>query len=310
MNKSYNNLWNFINKRFKNKSPSLDSLFVDNKNITDEKAIADSFNSYFANITKSFSVSKNMQSYLNSVHYKNLIKFTSSKLNNSIDFNIPHITEKSVKDILLKITKSNSIGLDSIPPKFIKYVLDPVAPIIAKIINIYIDNSYFPSSWKNAKVIPLHKTGPNNLLNNFRPISILPCLSKIYERHIADNLQDYLLCNNLLVPNQSGFRPLHSCETALLNLINFYQKCIDSDNMICCILLDFRKAFDIIDHDILLTKLKAYNINGKSYELFKSYLSFRKQSTHFKDTYSSFEDIMSGVPQRQHFRPYSILHLY
>ena len=114
---------------------------------------------------------------------------------------------------------------------------------------------------------------------------------------MADTLQKYLLENNLLVENQSGFRSNHSCETSLLNLTDFLQKSIDKDELICLILLDFRKAFDVIDHELLLLKLELYKIVGKPLELFKSYLAHRKQKTFVNDTYSCSNDILSGVPQ-------------
>ena len=114
---------------------------------------------------------------------------------------------------------------------------------------------------------------------------------------MADNLQYYLLTNNLLVDNQSGFRSNHSCETALIDLINFLQMSIDKNKLISLILLDFRKAFDIIDHDLLLLKLELYKIKGKYLNLFKSYLSHRKQKTFINNVYSSSNDIISGVPQ-------------
>ena len=114
---------------------------------------------------------------------------------------------------------------------------------------------------------------------------------------MADNLQYYLLTNNLLVDNQSGFRSNHSCETSLLNLVNFLQNSIDKNQLISLILLDFRKAFDIIDHDLLLLKLELYRIKGKSLNLFKSYLSGRKQHTFVNNVYSNSDDIVTGVPQ-------------
>jgi len=110
-------------------------------------------------------------------------------------------------------------------------------------------------------VIPIYKSGPKSDPNNYRPISILPTISKIIERHVATQLFDYLKQHNLLYANQSGFREYHLCCTALLKLIDLWLTDIDDGKCIGTLLLDLKKAFDLVDHDILIKNMKMYNFS-------------------------------------------------
>ena len=118
--------------------------------------------------------------------------------------------------------------------------------------------------WKEAKVKPLHKGGPSKDLNNFRPISILPVLSKLFEKHAFESLMNYLEKYKLLYNTQSGFRPSHSCETALIHMVENWLKALDKGELVGVLLVDFRKAFDLVDHSILLKKMEFYKLNQNS----------------------------------------------
>ena len=135
-----------------------------------------------------------------------------------------------------------------------------IAEDITFICNSSIDSNCFPDKWKEAKVSPLHKNGPIEEINNYRPISILPVLSKVLEKHVSDSLTLYLNENNLLHKTQSGFRPHHSCETALNFMTDSWLNAIDDGKMIGVVLVDFKKAFDLVDHNILMSKLEFYGI--------------------------------------------------
>ena len=155
----------------------------------------------------------------------------------------------------------------------------------------------FPSRWKTAKVTPLHKGGDVDDVSNFRPISVLPVLSKVIERHIHDALYNYLTDNSLIYPRQSGFRKRHSTETALIRIIDELLFNLD-DNKVCgLVLVDYCKAFDMVDHAILLDKLNAYGVDGSSLAWFKSYLSDRCQLVSLAGTMSDMTTARHGVPQ-------------
>ena len=160
-----------------------------------------------------------------------------------------------------------------------------------------IKSGIFPDIWKTAKVVPIHKKGSTQDRGNFRPISILSTLSKLIERHIHSAFYAFLKANNLLHLAQSGFRHLFSCESALANIINKWTEAIDDDKLVGVILLDLRKAFDLIDHDILLEKLKLYKCSESTMTWFKSYLFERNQCTTFKGNISDKLPITTGVPQ-------------
>jgi hypothetical protein len=178
--------------------------------------------------------------------------------------------------------------------KLAAYVIDKP---VAKIINTSLLKGIFPKAWKLARITPIHKAGPATNVENFRPISILPILSKIIERHVHQALYKYLTRYELLSQDQSGFRSLHSCATSLTHLVNKWYAALDTGNIIGCLSVDLRRAFDVLSHDILLQKLEIYRFNDLSLRWFSSYLSDRQQSVKISDVMSSFSCIKHGVPQ-------------
>ena len=142
---------------------------------------------------------------------------------------------------------------------------------------------------------PLHKNGPKEDTNNYRLISVLPVVSKLLGKHVHDSLMAYLSSNSLLHSTQSCFRPNHSCETS--QMINKWLGAINNSEMIGMVKIDFRKAFDLVDHILLLKKLKYYKISEKTISWFSSYLLRRKQKVFVNNTLSEAENIVCGVPQ-------------
>ena len=184
-----------------------------------------------------------------------------------------------------------------IGPRLLKLAAPFITDEITFICNHSITNSVFPSKWKEAKVAPLHKNGPHEEVNNYRPISILPVLSKVIEKHVHESLSDFLNQHELLHKTQSGFRAQHSCETALVNMIDLWLNAIDDSKMIGVVLVDFKKAFDLVDHQILLNKLEIYGIKDEALQWFNTYLTNRKQQVTINNSKSDFKHISCGVPQ-------------
>ena len=141
------------------------------------------------------------------------------------------------------------------------------------------------------------KKGPTNDINNYRPISILPVLSKILEKHIALHLKNHLEINNLLHASQSGFRANHSCETSLLNIIDEWLTSLNNKESVGTIFLDLSKAFDLVNHSILTQKLQLYNFSSLSLQWFSSYLSNRSQKVSINGHLSDSKPVLAGVPQ-------------
>ena len=165
------------------------------------------------------------------------------------------------------------------------------------IYNLCIDQNIFPTALKEAKVIPIPKGTDTTDPLNFRPISILPILSKPLEKHIQIHLYKHLHKHSLIHPLQSGFRPLHSCQTALINICDTWLTEINSSNIIGSVFLDFRKAFDLVNHSILIRKCKLYFPESNAVNLIESYLADRFQYVSIDEKHSSKGKIVSGIPQ-------------
>lgn len=215
-----------------------------------------------------------------------------SNNNSESFFSFAAVDQCDVLSSLLSI-KSNSIGLDGINPKFLKILLPQLLPIITFFFNKILTSSYFPSNWKIAKIVPIPKAG-----SDYRPIAILPFLSKVFERIMHNQITSFLDNNNLLTDRQSGFRKKHSCITALVDVTEEIREKLDDGETTFLILLDHSKAFDTVDHDILCYKLKNFfNFSSTATQLLSTYLCNRYQFVETSTQKSKALPVARGVPQ-------------
>ena len=195
------------------------------------------------------------------------------------------------------IENKSSSGHDGISNIILKYMKLEISKPLTLIINQLITTGIFPDSLKIAKIIPIYKKGEPTDLSNYIPISLLPTISKIFERIIHIQLQEYINRNNLLAEQQYGFRPNHSTEYAAVKLVDYISNKMDDHKIPGTIFIDLSKAFDTLSYDILLYKLEFYGISGVEYKLLSSYLSNGKQYVMFNNKKFEFTEIRRGVPQ-------------
>lgn len=210
-------------------------------------------------------------------------------------------TETEVEKIINEI-KTRAAGEDNINIDMIKLTLNVTLPIITRIVNKSIETNTFPSSWKRALVKPIPKKSNVSELKDLRPISILPVLSKILEKVILLQVSRYLEDIKVIPKFQSGFRRGHSTETALLHVTDDLSEASDVGLSSIMVLLDYTRAFDCLDQNILLTKLKSYGFSLNTCHWFKTFLSNREQRVVIEDTdgkkrFSSSKHVQRGVPQ-------------
>ena len=168
---------------------------------------------------------------------------------------------------------------------------------MSALVNQSLSTGIFPEKLKIAKIIPIYKKNEDDDMNNYRPVSLLPIFSKIFEKVVQNQLYNYLNNNNLLFDSQHGFRKNFSTETAVIELVDYLKLQIDNKHIPLCLFLDLSKAFDTINFDIMLLKLRHLGINNMALNWFESYLMHRKQFVTFNSTDSSMLETLTGVPQ-------------
>ena len=194
-------------------------------------------------------------------------------------------------------------GLDNLPARFLKDSVSVIVAPLTHIINLSINTGSVPDDLKMARVVPLHKKESKSDTGNYRPVSILSIASKVFERVVHSQLNEYLTQNNLLYELQSGFRSSYSTDTCLIHLTDYIRLECDKGNYTGMLMLDLQKAFDTVNHDILLTKLKCLGLNDIAVSWFHSYLNGRTQVVNVDHSLSSARSISCGVPQRSNLGP-------
>ena len=215
-------------------------------------------------------------------------------------FEFQNINSTTVEKLINFIKKDVATGSDTISAKILKDSKTLLSPILAELINISYKTQTFPECLKKAVVKPIYKKDSKdiNAISNYRPISILPVISKIFEKDAANQISKFLEENAILNLYQHAYRKGHSTVTCLFELINFVFESVEEKcSKIAVITLDLSKAFDTIHHELLLKKLKNLNLNENSVKYIESYLKNRKQVTKFSNFISKEEEIKSGVPQ-------------
>ena len=206
-------------------------------------------------------------------------------------------TVSSIEKLIDNIRIDVAVGEDMIGAKLIKDMKSTISPILTKIVNKGYQTNSFPNIMKKAAIKPIHKKGDIDEISNYRPISILPTLSKIFEKAALNQMVFYLEKNKLLNPNQHAYRMLHSTITCLIEMLTYVYNLIDKKKCTAIISLDLSKAFDCIDHQLLLKKLTKMGLSDNAVRWIKSYLTTRKQITKFKNFRSKEEIAHSGIPQ-------------
>ena len=207
------------------------------------------------------------------------------------------ISEEAVMEVLNNLKQKLSCGHDGISSRLLKASKNVICLPLTLIINQTLTSGIFPDTLKIAKIIPLFKKGDRNLLENYRPISILPAISNIFERIMFNQIHSHFSTHNLFYSGQYGFRVNHSTQLAALELIDRITQDLDQGNTPITIFMDLSKAFDTLNHDILIYKLKAYGLSETALKLMQSYLTNRKQYVEINNTQSTKNDITVGVPQ-------------
>ena len=256
----------------------------------------DSFNNHFLHSAES-ALDGNMISSTDYAISSSLLSFSHGKLPDNASFEIPLLGVHEVGALITNLKNKKSMGPDKISPSLLKLSLPYIVEPLTYIYNLCIEHSTVPTALKTAQVFPLPKSKDISDLNNFRPISILSVLSKPLERHTHKHLMGYLEKHKLFYHLQSGFRPHHSCQSALTHLCDTWLTAINQRKLTGVVFLDLRKAFDLVNHKILSKKLSVYLRNSTTLSFFESYLENRSQYILTNGNFSSTELVTRGVPQ-------------
>ena len=223
--------------------------------------------------------------------------FETPQLNSKGVFHFQPETTEKIEQLIKRIKPNVATGIDQLPAKLIKEAMPIIAEDLKDMVNLSYETNTFPDKLKVASVKALHKKGDNNDPAQYRPVSILTVISKIFERSAVDQLVTYYDQNSLLNPRQHAYRKFHSTTTSLFELTEKIKKHIDNGNLVALAALDLSKAFDSLAHSLILQKLDDMGLNKEATLWIKSYLSNRKQMVKFGKIESNTENVESGVPQ-------------
>lgn len=294
MRKTWDTINELIGGKGKTKSTDIDELIinegVNDKIVSSGKEIAEELNKFFVTI------GSNLAEQIPTGPPQSCYKGYLGTKNKEILIWKP-ISEDEVIDNLCDLDATKCHGYDNLSVRLIKDASPYIVSPLTFIFNLSLKTGMFPDALKIAKVTPLYKKGSKEDPGNYRPISVLPVIAKVFEKLVNCRLMDFLESHNIIYGHQYGFRKNYSTKLSLINLVNTLLRSVDKGDTTLGIFIDFKKAFDTINHSILLGKLEHHGIRGVVLNWFQNYLSNRSQVLCYKDEVSSSGRITCGVPQ-------------
>ena len=286
--------WNTIrpfitNKGSRNQNTIL--LREQDEIITKTPQVCDIFNHHFANVAADIGPKQA------NIDYTNHPSLDAIRKNNKTprNFNFRSVRPEEIAEKLKCLKANKATGCDQMPAKILKIISPSLATPLANLVNMSLSQSQFPQELKLADVSPIFKKKDNLDKANYRPVSILPSISKIFEGIMADQMTHHFetIFDNFL----SAFRKTYGCQSLLLRIIEDWRHALDNKQIVGAVLTDLSKAFDCLPHTLLLEKLKAYGLSGNAKKLLESYLTRRKQRVKIGQVTSEWQEVLKGVPQ-------------
>ena len=274
--------YKYAGSKLKTRSGVADLLKPDGTTATTNKDKANTLNSFFTSVFTNENTS-NLPIFQDRAFGTPLTKF--------------EITTEIVEKKLHMLNPNKSPGPDNIHPRLLKETAPELALPLQMLFMRILKEGRLPQCWKNAHVTPIYKKDKKSEPGNYRPVSLLSIISKQFESILKDRIMEHMSKNNLFTTKQHGFVKGRSCITNLIELMEDWTRILDDDGKIDSIYLDFRKAFDSVPHQRLLSKLFAYGIRGNLLECIKDFLTNRKQRVMVNGSPSEWETVLSGVPQ-------------
>lgn len=283
-------LWKHLNLLIFNKYSEENSisLNINDSIVNDSCLIAEHFNNYFINAPTE--VTKHIPPI-------NISNFSDLNYRISHPLDLYEANPEEIHCLINQLKSSVATGTDEIPAKLLKFISFYLTDLLAMFLNDMFRTGIFPTSLKCTKVTPILKSGNSLDPNNYRPISVISALAKVAERAILNRFSEFLESNNILTNKQFGFCKSSNTTAACVSLTNFISSNLDKKHFVSGIFLDIRKAFDTVDHEILIVKLQKLGLTGPQLELFKSYLVNRPQKVVISNHSSSEKIVILGVPQ-------------
>lgn len=270
-------------------------LEKDGVKVFDSLKVAEMFNCFYTTVASKLVEKLPTPSGIFNVTRNVFRKLYLGKFGFGASFTLSPVSRHFVRKQLLSLNPKKAVGLDEIASRFLKDGAGSIVEPISHIVNISILTEVVPTGFKEARVVPLFKKGSKLDPGNYRPVSLLNVLSKILERAVHDQMKSYLDKNNVLYENQSGFRGKFSTDSCLIGLTDYIKGEMGKGNLVGMVLIDLQKAFDTVDHEILIEKLRSLNMSSLSW--FRSYLTERQQCVEVDGVRSRFLDVTCGVPQ-------------
>ena len=309
--KTGRDFWNTVKPMMSNKTSGsdVDIAIIENGNIINNpREVGNVLNEYYVNVTRNIgqpneiNAGETISDIVNSHKADECVINISDQIGATTDFSFREVLERDVCKKLKNLNPKKATGHDNIPPKLVKIGASILCKPITYLVNMSIKTSVFPDTLKRAEVTPIYKKEDMLDKKNYRPVSVLPCISKVYESILLDQLGQYF--EPLLSPHLSGFRKAHSCQNVLVRFVEKTKMALDKGSFCGAILTDLSKAFDCLPYRLLISKLKAYGVSEQACLLIANYFCGRQQRVKIGSIKSEWRELIKGAPQGSLFGPF------